>query len=324
MTRTTRLIATGFFALFAGCESMRGGRGTDASVVSTGAIETKTAEKLVNYLNDQSSAVQSLRYTRVAIDASFPGQSVSLGQSELACEKPSNFALVGNRAMFSDLFVVGSNDERFWVYSRAPERSYIYCARADLAAEAYKLPVPIDPDWAMQALGMYTYPPGLDYQVEKLQKEREYHLSYHQQAAGGKPVRVTVVFAADPQAAYSPQVRRLVIEDGQTHQIVATAVIKAVSRTPGGPRGGVPMNVELAWPQQQAKVTLDMGEPELNPQLDAKARKFYFTMRDLGTTPVNLTQMRLSGSGARAQAPELPARHEPGARHVAERRRWGR
>lgn len=323
MPRSTRLIALGLLALSAGCESLRGGRGGDSVAATGGAVAPKSAEQLVNYLNEQSAAVSSLRYLRVSIDASAPGQSVSLGQSELACEKPHNFALRGGKIVASDLLVVGSNAERFWVYQRAPERSYIYCSRADLPAEAAKLPVPIDPDWAMQALGLYTYPLGLDYQVETLQSEREYHLSYHQQAAGGKPVRVTVVFAADLQADYSPQVRRLVIEDDATHKIVATAQIKAVSRVQGGPRGGVPMTVELAWPLQGAKVALDLGEPEVNPHFDAKARDYYFAMRDLGVTPVNLTQMRLSGS-VRAQAPESPRSSQPGARHVAERRRWGR
>ena len=322
MHLSIRLLAAGFLAL-AGCESLRGGRGTD-SAVATGAVQPKSAEQLVNYLNQQTDAVNSLRYRRVSIDASSPGQSVGLGQSELACEKPYNFALLGGKIVASDLLVVGSNEEKFWVYQRAPERSYIFCNRADLPSEAAKLPVPIDPDWAMQALGMYSYPAGLDYQVETLQAERELHLSYHQQAPGGNRVRVTVAFAADPQTNYAPQVRRLIIEDDATHQVVATAQIKAVSRMPGAPSGGVPMTVELAWPQQGAKVSLDLGEPELNPQFDAKARNYYFAMRDLGVTPVNLTQMRLSGS-IRAQAPDTsPRSQQPGARHVAQPRRWGR
>ena len=320
---TTRLIATGLLTTFAaaGCESLRSlGRADRAAVVGTGVVQPREAAALVNYLNEQAAAVNGLRYTRVAMGVKIPGDSYNLGQSQLACEKPRNFSLVGGKGIADELVILGSNDREFWFYSRFPQKTYLYCSHADLPAVAAKLPVPFDPDWAMQALGLYTYPAGLDYQVQTLQNEREYHLSYPHATPGGRPVRVTVVFAADEQVGYSPQVRRMVIEDAATNQVVATADIKAVTRE-AGPKGGVPTNLELAWPQQQASLTLDLGEPAVNPQFTPKLETYYFTRRDMGVEALDLTRVQFRGS-ARAQSPG--AGEGAGARHVADRKRWWR
>ena len=112
-------------------------------------------------------------------------------------------------------------------------------------------------------------------------------------------MRVTIVFAADEQVGYSPQVRRMVIGDAATGQVVATADIKAVSRE-AGLKGGVPTNLELAWPQQQASLALDLGEPTVNPQFTPKLQTYYFTRRDMGVEPIDLTRVQFRGS-ARAQ-----------------------
>ena len=158
---TTRLIATGLLTAFAagGCESLRGLGRADrdpAAVAATGVVQRREASALVGYLNEQAAAVNGLRYTRVSMGVKIPGDSYNLGQSSLACEKPRNFSLIGGKGVMDELVVLGSNDREFWFYSRFPQKTYLYCSHADLPAVAAKLPVPFDPDWAMQALGLYT------------------------------------------------------------------------------------------------------------------------------------------------------------------------
>ena len=327
MPRATRLTAGLLCALLAGgCESLRGlGRNRDSEAAPTGAVQPQTADKLVAYLNAQAEAVNALQYPRISsVSGKMGRETFTLTSGSVACEKPNNFAISGGRGVLGEVMFAGSNEREFWIYTRLPERAYYYCPRAELPAVASKLPIPLDPDWALQALGMTAYPPDRTYEVQTLYSEREHHLSYPHTTPGGKPVRVTVVFAADAKDGPDPQVKRLVVEDPATKQVVATAVIKAVARDAGGPTGGVPERLVLAWPQEQAELDLDLGRPTVNPAFDAGQRAAYFSRRPVaGVEPIDLTRVNFRGA-ARAQAPAETRAHKPGARHAADWGRWAR
>ena len=75
------------------------------------------------------------------------GLSFALNDSSLV-RTGRNFLLVGGRHIASNLVNIGSNDREFWMYTKVPEKTYLFCSHADFPQASRQLPVPFDPDWA--------------------------------------------------------------------------------------------------------------------------------------------------------------------------------
>src|ERR1700722_5470074 len=91
-----RLICLGFFAVaVTGCESTNWNwlkRDPVRDTASKGGGATPTVKSLVDYLNDNASRVQSLRYDEIAVDATLDNQPVGL-RARIYAEKPRNFRM---------------------------------------------------------------------------------------------------------------------------------------------------------------------------------------------------------------------------------------
>lgn len=321
MRRVLILLAAALLPAATGCEWLKnaGGAAKDRPLAS-GPVEPKSAAQLVGYLNQQAALVQSLKFAPVSISVKTDRESHTLGASTLVCEQPRNFALDGDKAVLSDIVKLGSNGQEFWMYSKFPQPTYLYCSHDDFARGAgNKLPVPFDPDWVMQALGMAHYDPNRTYQVETDNKAREHSLSYETTTPQGATVRRVVVFAADGQDRTDPQIRRHLIED-TSRQVIAVAEVKAVSRhtvrdaaTGQDKAVAVPSRIKLDYPRERFTMDLTLGRPQSvnDPITDAERREL-FTKPDMGVAPINLATgtVRFGPSSARGVAPgdALPPR----------------
>ncbi len=297
-------------SLAGGCEWIKNAVRPANPGAATGPIKPRSADDLVKYLNDQSALLTTLHYKSMSMVVTGDGRSVNLTASSLAVEKPRGLSLTGGRGVFGKLLQVGSNDDEFWVYAKtglgSDRELYVYCKHADLPRVADQLPIPFDPDWATQALGMGKFPPR-DYAVEQRDKEREHHLRYQAATPQGQPVTVTVVFAADEQSGRSPQVRRYVVEDAN-RQVIGVADIKEVSRHPvGNSTVAVPARLVLSWPQQKSGIDFDLGDDVIvNAGFTPAQRQALFTRPQMSVEARNLADIaRFGGLGAaRGAAPE--------------------
>ncbi len=297
-----------------GCEWLKstGGPVKDRQLAS-GPVKPKTATELVGYLNDQAALVQTLKFAPVSIYVKTDRDTNTLGQSTLVVEQPRNFALDGDKAVLSDIVKLGSNDREFWMYSKFPQPTYLYCSHDDFAhGAANKLPVPFDPDWVMQALGMARYDPNRVYHVDTDDKAREHALSYETTTPQGVTVRRVVVFAAEGQDGTVPQVRRHLIED-TNRQVIAVAEVKTVTRHAVRDAWvAIPSRIVLDYPRERFTMDLKLGKPQAvnDPISDAERQKL-FTRPNMGVTPINLATAttRFGPSSARGVAPDdLPPR----------------
>jgi hypothetical protein len=295
MVRVARvLVPLAVASGLAGCEWMQRIKKGPPEQQHTGEIRPTTAPELVGYLNQQAGYLHSVRYPDVSIEVAAGRETYNLRDSTLICAKPRNFLLSGGKAVIGEVVNLGSNDREFWMYSRFPEQNYVYCSHTDFQLGRGQLPVPFDPAWALQALGMHTYDDKLNYRVETDARNREHVLTVDAYTPQGAPVKKVVVFAADETTGRHPQVRRhLVLDSANT--TIASAVVREAATVPAG--GGsyvqVPTRVTLDWPQQQFRMDLKLGTPKTNERMtDAEAARLFAKPAIDGLSPVNLAEAR--------------------------------
>ncbi|HET6574621.1 MAG TPA: hypothetical protein VFG68_13515 [Fimbriiglobus sp.] len=294
----TVLLLAALLAPAAGCDWLRKTalQKDNGTQTHGGPIADVTPGQLVKYLNDQAGHLNTVRYNDLSIEVSMGRERNSLQSSTLICAKPRNFLLVGGRPVIGDLLYIGSNDREFWMLTKRPlTEQYLYCSHADFERGAGQLPIPFDPEWALQALGMATYDPNLPYKVDTDQKNRVYTLSWDSTTPQGTPVRREIVL--DPtRDDRRPNVRQHRIRDA-AGKLLGLADIREVVTVPvGGAYVKVPTRVVLEWPQQQTKMELRLGRPRVNEKItDADAAGMFTRPQpSRGVSPINLAEARLT------------------------------
>jgi hypothetical protein len=308
------LLLVALAAPLAGCEWLRkfGAEKDSGAQVQGGPIAQVSPGELVAYLNRQAAHLTSVRYPDASIAVTMGKEHHTLGDSTLICAKPRNFLLVGGKRLTGDLVQIGSNDREFWMLTKSPmEPTYVYCSHADYQSGRGRLPIPFDPDWALETLGMATYDPSLPYKVDTDQRLRVHTLSLDTATPQGVRVRKEVVLEPYP-AANRPVVRQHRILD-PNGKVIAVADVREAAKLPAGtdPQTGRPVYVEvptrvvLEWPQQQTKMELSLGRPKVNePMTDAESAQLFTRPRPQGgVNPVNLAEARFVPSSARGATP---------------------
>ncbi len=308
MRRTGRIVVLALTLLGAGCtwlEKFRG-RGDGAQ---TGDVPKATADKLVARLNQNAAAVQVVHYPDVSITLDGPDVPIgagSLANSSLTAARPKLFLLRAGKNVRSELLTVGSNDREFWLYGDVPgqDRMLLVCAHDDFPKAAAKLPVPIDPDWALVALGMAPLDPESTlYRAETDTRRREYRLIREATTPSGRKVEQTTVFSSDEPSGSQPLVRQHLITEPGGRKVIARADITSVWRVPGSEGAEVPTDMTLEWPEQRFKMRLKLRQPTVNEPLDP-ARLTDFNRPELrGVVPVNLADATFRPSVHRGTTP---------------------
>lgn len=303
--RTASVLLVGFaITCLTGASCPFRGWGKTTPVEQTGALPDLPAEKFVAYLNTQAGHLKTVRYDDVSLKATDEkGELPRLNEGTLVCSRPRNFRVISGHVLTPGTEVdVGSNDREFWMYVKRPQQTYVYCTHEDFARGKASLPVPFEPAWVLEALGMNTYDPAAAYTVEPSTKERAYLLSFDTKTPAGEAVRKTIVFAGDRAAGDRPQVLRHIVQDAN-RKVVATADVKEVKNVTTGtdPVTGnsvtvqVPTRVVLEWPQQKFKMELVLGRAKVNEPLSQKDADYFFNRPEIrGANPVNLAEARFS------------------------------
>jgi hypothetical protein len=318
--RTLTLLIAVVTLSFGGCEWFKGT--LKPKPVHGSAIPEQTPETIVNYLNHQSAAIQSIEFDSVNVSAAsgpLLQQMVTL-EGDLYCAKPRDFRLrAGLKVSSSDEVDIGSNDKYFWMFAkRVQEPNYVFCSYDDFATGKAQLPIPFDTDWVLQALGMTTYDPSAKYTIETRQSDREYWLISEGTTPQGMPVKKITVVAADARGANAPWVKKHVVMDGKGKTIATAEIVRAKNVTAGtDPQTGRPTVVQIPTEliltfqgsdNQKMKLNLTLGRETINAPTDERKHNYLFTKPTIpGSNPVNLADYRFSPT-ARGQAPSRSRR----------------
>lgn len=211
-----------------------------------------TAAEVVEFLNANTARVHAWRADHVSISSR--GTPFSANAS-LVVEAPRNFRLRVDSTFGPPEVDIGSNEDRFWVWNRRAEEKCVAVAYHDgESVERSRFPIPFDPDWIMQALGVVPVDPA--------------SVALEPGPAGSRTARLV----SDTFSPEGDPVRKVIMVDlchglilehalfDENRQLIARARLSGHFRDKQS--GGVlPAQIDLDWPQAQLAMTMRLGKP---------------------------------------------------------------
>lgn len=286
--------------LLPGCAGLRGNRANNPFGPKVACVLPKdpTVSQVVEHVNRNVAKVQSWRSNSVKIRA----QSVPVPLS-------GNLVVEGNRRLRLEVTSalnkevdLGSNDELLWLWMKPrgdmPHAVY-YAAHENMDVARQQLPLPFEPEWLMEALGVAA----LSAENTTLETQPGVGtlrlVSYPELPDRTRIKKEIVVHGCHGYVmehniydAYDQPVIHVVLQDYQLD--------KATGAT-------LPHHVRLHWPQTEMSLTMDIPQIEVNPP---SISPLVWQMPHMpGTTMVNLGDPRTLQYASRPQAPNRP----PGA-----------
>jgi hypothetical protein len=218
-----------------------------------------SAVDVIAYLNQNTARVNGWRATNVEIRMR-GAAGILPATAMIAVEAPRNFRLLARGPTGGPEFDLGSNSDQFWVWNKRDERREIVTARHDQETlRERRYPVPFEPDWLMEALGVVEIDPAEVTAHPGQERSKIVQLVSNRTSPRGQPVRkVTLVDTCHGI------VREHALYDAQG-QLIARAVLSGHIRDPA--TGVVlPTRIEFNWPQASVGLTMSLGHVEVNPR----------------------------------------------------------
>lgn len=247
--------------LAAGCNLFNNRNpGASSDTVAKSDAPPPPVKDLVDYLNQCSSRLTSVKSDGLYMDCKANNQSVGL-IANMICEKPRNFRLRGVLAGQSACDI-GSNNEEFWYWIKQDNPPFLYhCSYDAMAQGNVRLPFPFQPDMVVAALGMLQYDPDPSRYDLKVVKDR-IELSENVTTAQGQPAHRVTVFARGTVdiSKGRPQVVEYALRDMQGRDL-CKATVQRVTVQNGAI---VPQQIKLIWPAQKMEMALTLNTVTVN------------------------------------------------------------
>jgi hypothetical protein len=271
MRSTLTMLSLVLLAALSGCETFRWGLFRREPLPPVpGTIPSGDA--LVSYLNDNARRIDSLRCTDIDITASKGLQTFGIRGKMMAMKprdpasKPRYF-LMSATALGSPMVDLGSNENEFWFWiSKADPPYQFFCSYKDYEeGRVARLPLPFQPEWIMETLGMGPYGPAEKYSVEN--DATTVRLIEKTRSPQGQPVRKVIVMNRREVKAPSPQVQAYLLIDDTSKKEICSAQIQDVQLDA---RTGalIPRRIELRWPAENARLNMILSGLEINVPLE--------------------------------------------------------
>lgn len=230
--------------------------------------EMPSATSLVKYLNDNGGRINSVNVNTLELDYVGPGGPFGL-RGKMLVEKPRNFRL-GASVVGAKELDLGSNDQEFWFWLRRGEglkpgepSPQFFCSYKDLnEGKPRIMPLPFQPEWIMETLGLGPYGPAEKYTLDGSDKTT-IRMVEKATSPTGKPVKKVIVFNRRPVAPPQPQVMQYLLLDDATGKEICSATILDV-QVDKGTGAILPRRIELSYPEQKVKLTLRLDETAVN------------------------------------------------------------
>jgi hypothetical protein len=213
---------------------------------------------LVEHLNANSRRLVAWKCSNAKIAVRPPGMPITLNPSAyVAVERDMNFRL--RATLFSsDVADFGSNAEEFWFWIRDCEPNRVFHARhEELPEVSRRLPVPFQPAWLMEALGVREIDPAKITVQQPGPEANTVNLVFEDVSPSGERIRREML--VDSRLGI---ILGHTLYDG-TGRMVARARLSDHRREPAGVV--MPHRVRLEFPQSEMVMTMDLGEIEVNP-----------------------------------------------------------
>ncbi len=285
------------FVLATGCESTRWNwlKKDQQNDVAAKPGAPAGPVSLVAYLNDNANRVKTLRVDDLAVDARMGTQDIAL-HGRVYAEKPRSFrmkvTLLGKEEVD-----IGSNAQEFWFWAaKNPDPYQYFCSYKDMGEGRIRnMPLPIQPEWVMEAMGLGPYGPADKYKLEADPDPKLLRLVEKTKSPEGYPVRKVIVMNRKEVRFPNPQVTAFLLLDDTTGREICSAQI--LSTTQDKATGAIlPYKMEINMPTQKMSMKLKMDGVTINGKVAPTA----FTRPQLtGVEPFNLATGRTESWGTR-------------------------
>jgi hypothetical protein len=228
-----------------------------------------TGPAVIAHLNQNINQLTGWRATSARV--SMRGNPMTAG-AMITVDAPTSFRLVVNGPVGGPIFDMGSNDEECWVWAKDhPQKQIMTCRLDQLDRARRRFPVPIEPSWVMEVLGVMPFD--------------EEQLVYEElpPVTGGQP-RAQLVGTLRLESGEEWRKSTLVdtchglvlehtVHDSHDRQ-VARAVLTghARQRLPSDNRFGaygatgpvMPSRIDLEWPDAKLDLSIALGQVDVN------------------------------------------------------------
>ena len=262
--------------LATGCNNVPWLRPAPQAAAPRASAGTPAAAELVAALNANAQRVQSLRSNDVDLDCTADGRSVGL-TAFMICQKPRNFRLSA-KALGNTAADLGSNDREFWFWISKNEPPYLYHCSYEDYARGVRMPLPFQPDWIVEALGVGEYDPAKNYRVVPSGAGVDL---VEETTSQGQPVRKITRLARGRN--YQWQVVGHLLQDARGQVICAAQILDVQQDAATGVL--LPRRVLMQWPAEKLQMKMKIDRPVVNPPLDQQSMVTLFTRPALRDVP---------------------------------------
>jgi hypothetical protein len=263
--------------------------------------KVQSVASLVEYLNENAGRVKSIQVNALDVTCSQGSASRINLHGKMVAEKPRGFRMSLDGPLgFAQVADLGSNNEEFWFWLKAApgqkEIPYQYfCSYKDLEKGVAFMPIPFQPEWIMEALGLGPYGPAERYQLEH--DAQTLRLVEDSRSPQGTAVRKVIVMKRKRTTVPDPQITHFLLIDKATNKEICSAHI---TQTMTDPTTGaiLPRKIDLSWPKENATLSLIIDRATVNVALPTTA----FVRQPLnGVQTFNLARGVPDGGVQRAQ-----------------------
>ncbi|WP_166826097.1 hypothetical protein [Thalassoroseus pseudoceratinae] len=212
---------------------------------------------LIEHLNANIRQLHSWSCLDAQVSTKTPMLPVKLSLSAIiAVERQRNFRLRAS-VLGSEEADFGSNDEQFWFWIRRGD-PYLFTARHEhLPAVSERLPIPFQPDWIMEALGVREIDPSKIKLQQPGPSPNIVNFVLEESLASGQKIRRELQVDRNLGIVLGHS-----LYDGAAN-LVAKASLSDHRREPSGVI--MPHRVDLEFPLTQMELTIELKEINVNP-----------------------------------------------------------
>lgn len=214
-----------------------------------------TKTELFEHLNNNVMSLHSWRSSSVGIQLKQPGLPPFSLHANMAVEAPNRFRLQASM-LGREAADFGSNDERFWFWIKESPEPYVMTARHDqLAVAQRRLPIPFEPEWVMEAMGVIPFIPDA-YELQPI-SDLQARLVKIQVTPAGASIRKEI-----DMNLCTGQITAHSLYDAAGQLIARATMSEYITDSQGV---SIPYTISFDWPQTGMKMKLSLLDVTLNP-----------------------------------------------------------
>jgi len=218
------------------------------------SIAQPTLEQITSAINRNSQSIRNFTTENASIH--MPGVLIPL-HSRITFERPKRLRIQGTASSLrGQEFDFGSNDDIFWLWTRAGTNEMWFCRHDSFAVSPIRSFMPIDPERLIEALGIIEFKPTDQHIGPNRLPDGNWEIISHNQTPSGQFIKRTVIDSqvgwVIRQELYTPQNELIALAESSDLRFDRATGIYYAKR------------ITVQWQGMDGRMTIDLGSPTFN------------------------------------------------------------